>query len=206
VTTPRSAERRSSKRTRARFPVRVWYGGQQAHGNTLDVSANGLFVETAAMLAIGTRVHFEIQHPDGSFHGEAIVVRQKRVPPNLRTIARPGVGLKLVPLTSLLRMGSDATHSTTLFELGVDLTDAAVLQETHARELRSGVLFVSCAAPPPVGAAVHVRVKLPAPYDAVTWRGRVVQKSAEPSGVAVELIDRAQVDALVREILGSYRT
>jgi hypothetical protein len=53
---------------------------------------------------------------------------------------------------------------------------------------------------------VRVEVKLPAPYEPLSWRGRVVHRSEQPSGVAVELADRTQVDVLVREILDALRS
>jgi hypothetical protein len=164
-----------------------------------------MFVETAAALEIGTRLHFEIQHADGPFLGEALVVRKKKVPPRLRTVVKPGIGLKLVPLTELLKREEAPTPSQAHFDLQLDLSDAEALARTHAGELRGGVLFVACSAPPPLGAAARIEVKLPTPYEPLTWRGRVVHRGEDPAGAAVELADRAQVDALVREILDSLR-
>lgn len=183
----------------------MWNETLQGHGHTLDVSSTGLFVETAAAIEIGTRLHFEIQHPEGSFMGEACVVRKKKVPPRLRTVVKPGIGLALVPLTDLLKREEAPTPSRPHFDLQMDLSDPASLARTHAGELKGGVLFVACSAPPPVGAAVRIEVKLPDPYEALTWRGRVVQQSEAPPGVAVELTDRNQVAALVREILDSFK-
>ena len=201
------SERRAAKRSRARLPVRLWNEKQQGLGHTLDVSRTGIFVETAAPLEIGTRLHFEIQHPDGPFLGEAVVVRKKRVPPHLRTIVKPGVGLSLVPLTRLVKRDETPTPSgaSAFFELPLDLSDLTELERCHAGELKGGVLFVACAEPPVVGAAVHVLVKLPEPYEPLTWRGRVVQLNEQPRGAAVELSDSAHVVALVREILDSFR-
>lgn len=174
-----------------------------------------MFVETAAPLEIGTRLHFEIDHPDGPFLGEAVVVRKKRVPPNLRTIVKPGVGLSLVPLTSLLvreqTAAKDAASEPVTppepavrnLELQIDLSNPELLSAVHAGELRGGVLFVPCESPPDVAAEVRVCVKLPPPYAPLHWRGHVVQRSEQPSGVAIEVSDRAQVAALVSEILGA---
>lgn len=205
MTDPGKSERRSGKRARARLPIRLWNEQQQGHGHTFDLSRTGLFVETAAVLEIGTRLHFEIQHPDGPFLGEAVVVRKKRVQPHLRTIVKPGLGLKLVPLTDLVKREEAPTTTTAFFELLMDLSDPALLERCHSGELRGGVLFVACAKPPALGAAVHVQVKLPDPWEPLTWRGRVVQQIEQPRGAAVELSDTAQVVALVREILDSLR-
>jgi len=199
------ANRRGQDRTRARLAIRLWNERQETRGHTLDVSTSGIFVETAAPLEIGTRVHFEIQHPEGPFIGEAIVVRKKRVPSNLRSIVKPGVGLSLVPLTSLLSRGNAASRPAApeaeATELQIDLSDSVSLAAVHAGELRGGVLFVPCASPPAVAAGVRVRVALPEPYGSLHWRGQVVQRCDQPSGVAVELADRNQVTGLVREIL-----
>jgi hypothetical protein len=200
------ADRRSAKRSRARLPIRLWNERQQAHGHTLDVSRTGIFIETTAVLEIGARLHFEIQHPDGPFLGEGQVVRKKRVPQHLRTIVKPGVGLALVPLTALIRRDETPTPTIGLHDLPIDLSDPARLQRCLDGELQGGVLFVPCAAPPPVGATVHVQVKLPSPYDPLAWRGRVVQHGGQPQGAAVELADRAQVIALVREIVDACRS
>lgn len=200
------SDRRGGKRKRARFSIRFWNDDLQGHGHTLDLSPTGLYIETAVALEIGVRLHFEIKHPDGPFLGEAVVARKKRVPQRLRPIAAPGIGLRLVPLTSLLRSPEDDPISShTLFELQVDLSDPVELEQAHSAGLGAGVLFVPCLTPPPVGAVVHVDVKLPAPYETLTWRGRAVQTISTPSGVAVELADRAPIDALVREILASCR-
>jgi hypothetical protein len=206
VTEPGGGERRSGKRARARLPVRLWNDQQQGHGHTCDLSCTGMFVETAAALEIGTRLHFEIQHADGPFLGEALVVRKKKVPPRLRAVVKPGIGLSVVPLTALLKREEPPTAATAAyFELPMDLSDPALLERCHAGELRGGVLFVACDSPPAPGTAVHVRVKLPAPYEPLTWRGRVVQQSEQPRGAAVELADRSQVAALVQEILDACR-
>ena len=200
-----SPERRSSKRARARLPIRLWSERQEARGHTLDLSRSGIFVETAAVLEIGTRLHFEIEHPDGPFLGEALVVRKKRVPPHLRSIVKPGVGIQVVPLTSLVKRDESPTPTQAFFELPQDLSDPAQLERCLAGELKGGVLFVACASPPAIGAEVHVQVKLPEPWEPLTWRGRVVQQGESPSGAAVELADAANVNALVREILDSLR-
>jgi hypothetical protein len=206
----RGVERRRGKRARARLAIRLWNDGQQAHGLTADLSSSGMFVETPAVFEIGTRIHFEIQHPDGPFLGEAIVVRKKKVPANLRTVVKPGVGLSLIPLTALLARGEVPTPTPTpldskVFDLQLDLSDPAQLSKVHEGELRGGVLFVAGSAPPPIGATVRVHVSLPPPYASLAWRGRVVQQSEQPAGAAVELSDRTQVDTLVREILDALR-
>jgi hypothetical protein len=165
-----------------------------------------MFVETAAPLEIGTRLHFEIEHAGGPFLGEALVVRKKRVPTNLRTIVKPGVGLKLVPLISLLSRetaAADEAPTATVIDLEIDLSDPAQLASVHRGELRGGVLFVRCESPPHVATSVRIHVRLPPPYAALTWRGQVVQRSEQPCGAAVELADRAQVTTLVSEILGA---
>jgi hypothetical protein len=165
-----------------------------------------MFVETAAPLEIGTRLHFEIQQPEGPFFGEALVVRKKRVPPNLRTIVKPGVGLRLVPLTSVLsraEAGEEEEPAARAIDLQIDLSDPTQLASVHRGELRGGVLFVPCANPPESAASVRIHVSLPPPYAPLTWRGHVVQRSEQPCGAAVELADRTQVATLVSEILGA---
>jgi hypothetical protein len=201
-----AAERRQGKRSRARLAIRLWNDRQECRGHTLDLSSSGMFVETAAPLEIGTRMHFEIQHALGPFFGEALVVRKKRVPPNLRTIVKPGVGLKLVALTSLLSRDAaeaDPEPAAALTDLQIDLSDPTQLASVHRGELRGGVLFVPCTSPPEVAASVRIHVQLPPPYAPLTWRGQVVQRSEQPCGAAIELADRVQIATLVSEILGA---
>jgi len=208
VSRPRGVEERRRKRVRARLPIRLWNEKQQAHGFTADVSGSGIFVETSAVFEIGARVHFEVQHPEGPFLGEAVVVRKKKVAANLRAMVKPGVALALVPLTALVVRNAAPLPSSPdsgVFDLQMDLSDPAQLAKLHEGELSGGVLFVAGSAPPPIGATVRVHVSLPPPYAPLLWQGRVVVQSEQPAGAAVELADRVHVDALVREILDALR-
>lgn len=69
--------------------------GRRHSGIVLDISRNGMFIQTNAKPDPGTPVTVELNAP-GSKHSlvlRAIVARKKLVPPQLVTVAHGGLGL-----------------------------------------------------------------------------------------------------------------
>jgi hypothetical protein len=76
-----------------RVPCRVQIGDSSHFGVVLNLSRNGLFVQTSAGVLAGDPVELTL-------HGEvpvrAQVVWHRRVPPALRSVAQGGAGLRIV--------------------------------------------------------------------------------------------------------------
>lgn len=92
------SERRHKRRVRRRIPCELITAERRFTGIVLDVSVDGLFVQTSAVMPAGTSVHVRVsatpQSPAMMF--EARVARSKRVPPQLVAAASGGVGLRVV--------------------------------------------------------------------------------------------------------------
>ncbi len=88
-------DRRRAKRMKKRLGCSLQIDGRHHSGVVLDVSATGLFVQTNAKPDPGTPVSFQISIPGSPrpLFFQALVARQKIVPPQLLTVAQGGLGL-----------------------------------------------------------------------------------------------------------------
>jgi hypothetical protein len=89
--------RRRSKRIKKRLGCSLQIEGRHHSGVVIDVSATGLFVQTNARPDPGTPVSLEMSVPGAPrpLFFQAVVARQKLVPPQLVTVAQGGIGLLL---------------------------------------------------------------------------------------------------------------
>jgi PilZ domain len=92
------SERRRENRSRRRIPCDLEYEGHRITGIVLDVSHGGLFVQTSTKLSPGTavRVLLRLGNAPEPIAVRCSVARQRSVPPRLASVARPGVGLRLL--------------------------------------------------------------------------------------------------------------
>lgn len=74
------------------------FEGRKASGIVLDLSSNGLFVQTSARPAPSTIVviHLEARGDTPVLDLRTRVTRYKRVPPRLATLDPPGLGLQIL--------------------------------------------------------------------------------------------------------------
>ncbi len=88
-------DRRRSKRIKKRLACSLQIDGRHHSGVVLDVSASGLFIQTNAKPDPGTPVSLEMSIPGSPrpLFFQAVVARQKIVPPQLLTVAQGGLGL-----------------------------------------------------------------------------------------------------------------
>jgi hypothetical protein len=91
-------DKRQKKRTRRRIPCELDANDRRYTGIILDVSVDGLFVQTAAALPTGTPIRVRVQESPGNsaFELDAVVARAKRVPPQLVSAAAGGMGLRVL--------------------------------------------------------------------------------------------------------------
>jgi hypothetical protein len=92
-----SHRNRRAERTRKRLPCTLFVEKRRHVGVVLDLSANGLFVQTSATPETGDRVTLECHLPGQSEPArlDTRVARRKLVPPKLRTVAQGGLGLRI---------------------------------------------------------------------------------------------------------------
>ncbi len=90
-------ERREEPRIKKRISCELSVGERRFSGLVLDLSAGGLFVQTAARARPGERVRVALSVPGRkeALEVSARVARARLVPPRLRTLAHGGVGLQL---------------------------------------------------------------------------------------------------------------
>jgi hypothetical protein len=90
-------EKRREKRLRQRITCRLSIEGREHAGTVLDVSRHGLFVQTKAKAAPGTRVEVQLKLPgrDAALVVDSSVARLNRVPPALASVWTAGIGLSV---------------------------------------------------------------------------------------------------------------
>jgi len=92
------AENRSSKRQRWRLPCEIVYDGGRQRSFVVDLSETGLFVQTGARLRPGTEVEVRLtlDRRPAPVVLRTRVARTKQVPSHLMSVARSGIGLRLL--------------------------------------------------------------------------------------------------------------
>src|SRR5262245_3481332 len=87
--------RRGSQRIRRRIPCAFEYEGHAYNGIVVDLSADGLFLQTDTAIEPGSELSLELRSsPEVSVRGQ--VVRRRFTPAVLSSLIRRGVGLRLV--------------------------------------------------------------------------------------------------------------
>ena len=89
--------RRAAARTKKRLTCAVVIGGSRLSGIVLDLSANGLFVQTSANPPPGAELGLELELPGEPERTFLLVrvARKKVVPPRLRSVVHGGLGLRI---------------------------------------------------------------------------------------------------------------
>ncbi len=89
-------DRRRHARVKKRVSCALTSGGRRYTGVVLDVSPQGVFVQTSAKLNPGAIVDLEMGiGANQSVQMQARVAHSKLVPPELRSIAKGGLGLHI---------------------------------------------------------------------------------------------------------------
>lgn len=90
-------DRRATKRIRRRLRCELRSAGRVHSGIVLNVSTNGLFVQTRAYLVPGTTVEVHLSQRIGEdpITLSARVARSFVAPPQLATLVKAGVGLRI---------------------------------------------------------------------------------------------------------------
>src|SRR5262245_23298186 len=85
-----------AERVKRRVTCELLVDGRSYRGIVLDLSATGVFVQTEATPPPGVRLRLRFHAPDRTeFEVEASVARRQVVPPQLASVVRGGLGLRV---------------------------------------------------------------------------------------------------------------
>src|SRR4030095_3531030 len=88
--------RRRAQRIKRRVTCELKLAGRSYRGIVLDLSETGVFVQTEASPAGNERLRIKFHAPDGGeFEVDATVARRQVAPPQLTTVVRGGLGLRV---------------------------------------------------------------------------------------------------------------
>jgi hypothetical protein len=92
-----AGDRRRAGRVKRRIPCEIHFNGQWQPALVLDVSSNGLFVQTRTPIDPGTEIRVRLRLPGRSEAIElsAAVARARRTPARLASVASAGLGLRI---------------------------------------------------------------------------------------------------------------
>ena len=90
-------DRRQGRRVKKRIPCEIQVNGQWQPALVLDVSWNGLFVQTRRSIDPGAEIEVRLRLPGRSETIELLteVARARRVPARLASVAQAGLGLRI---------------------------------------------------------------------------------------------------------------
>lgn len=198
------SDRRRARRARHRLRLRFWADGIEGRGFTHDLSVTGMLIETTSAIAIGKRLHVEVELPEDRTHfAEVAVVRKKVIPRAAQSMYKPGLGVRIVGLIEALKdatlpgMEGAADDRT----LKVDLQQPGALQEVYDRDVKHGALQVQTPHLPDADDVVSVTLHLPDPHGSIEVVGIVVSQVPELPGFGMMIEDIDMVRARLLEIL-----
>lgn len=189
---------------------------QKVRGYSTNISLTGIFVATTQLLPVGTRLKIELEDGTVRVPLEGVVTRVQKVPPELRTVVQIGMGLRfLTPPENLAKLLPAATAD----ELAaakpapraapapvaalphgraftVKFASPQEWETVRDRDVRRGGVFVATPSPAALHETVQVTLAIPGSHDPPTFAAKVVH--AMPTGMAVEFVDRAAVNAALK--------
>jgi hypothetical protein len=170
-------EKRRKRRVRRRIPCELVTSDRRFTGIVLDVSVDGMFVQTSAVLPAGTELRVRVLSTSSTpaFELDARVARAKRVPPQLVSSAAGGMGLRVLrPPAEFAALQAGGG------EEGVTETPAAAPRPAPSQR--------PIPAAPPAPASRRAPATPPTPPPAPTgptFRVRLKQKSGDRSRLLV---------------------
>jgi PilZ domain-containing protein len=147
--------RQRANRIRRRVTCELQLGGRSYRGIVLDLSESGVFVQTEASPPAGTPVRVRFHALGGiEFEVEMTVARRQVAPPQLASVVRGGLGLKVEnpPATYYKLIGMESA-STPGGARGVG-------REPVSRGAKGPAEEAAPAAPPPEAPSAEFRVRV----------------------------------------------
>ena len=87
---------RGGKEKYVNLEYEVFVGQREHSALVLDLTSDGLFIQTHARPRINERLHIHLGHEDALLELNVEVVRMKQVPPSLLAAAKGGIGVRIV--------------------------------------------------------------------------------------------------------------
>lgn len=203
-----SRERRRSVRRRKRLRTSFGVSELEHSGYTGDISLGGIFLITARLQTVGTRLHLHILTKDDSFFAEGQVVRVKNVPVPLRRLEQQGMGIRfLTPAEVINQLIPLSRRSPDL--LAVHCKTPEQLKHFLSEQLGSGILVVPAGDPAPaLNAFIKFEIRVGfIEHEPIHGHGRVVQHLKSMGAtqgnirVVVEVQDAASLCATLNAML-----
>jgi hypothetical protein len=160
--------KRRAERIRKRITCELFLDDQRHRGIVLDLSETGIFVQTVASSAPGTTARVRLRAPGvKEVEVEAVVARRLVVPAQLTSVARGGLGLRVLqppPLYFRLLGMDESQASARAIRSGGRSARAAGASPARVPPRAASSARPEAPAPPlaeaaPAGAAFRVRVK-----------------------------------------------
>ena len=196
------AEKRQQRRIKRRLMVKYGERELTQSGFTGDVSTTGLFIISASLPRLDTRLHIQLfVEPERCLFFEGEVRRHKQVPAGLTAAAKGGFSVRFLPpaeaMTEVLGTAPSA--------LVLRFASAQALAQAWTRELRVGGAFVPTADRLARDAVVEVKVDLAWLERSFAFEGRVVHVSpgdaVSPPGVGVAFHAPERLGQVLRPFL-----
>ena len=89
-------DKRRHRRHPRRIPCHLFVDQREFSALVLDLSQSGLFIQTHARPKIGQRLQLRLSDTHAPYELIVEVVRAKQVPPSLLTLAKGGIGVRIV--------------------------------------------------------------------------------------------------------------
>lgn len=199
------SEKRRARRFARRLKVRFGEKGKPfaQTGLTNDISATGMFISTTAAIKPGTRLHVEVTTAEETLiFFEGVVARQVVVPPELRTLMRPGFGLRFLTgtevMSELIPSLKDQTHLQVVFD------SLEAFRDAWERELKRGGAFLWADKAYPLNSIVTVEFDFLFARRRLAFESRVVHVVPDQQGrhgMAFMFLDVAGATAALSTLL-----
>lgn len=181
------AERRRHKRYGKRYTVRFGEKDLNHSGFTVDVSLEGLFIVSSTLPALDTRLLVQI-HTDPAKPPTflvAVVQRHKVVPPELRTLAKNGFGVRVLKPDELLKglLPSGTDQSDPRAPMQVVFSTAEEFTRSWEAEIRHGGVFIRTNRTFAADQDVRLQLLLPFANAQLEFSCRVVHIGAGEGGL-----------------------
>lgn len=197
-----TGNRRVHTRLRRRLQVEFGDIGIPNKGTVVDVSIGGLFVAARKIYPLDARLHLHVFDSTHEFYGEGVVVRLKKVPPQLRQLEPEGMGIRLLAPAEVIRAAIPKLDLT-VDTVELVCSSVAEVEKLIREQLSAGVLLVPVRVPAPAlntTVEFSVRLEIGQSQAVISGQGRILQLH-EVSGAGLSAVLEVQNVAAFRDRL-----
>jgi len=204
-----------ARRYPRRVQVRFWPEDEPEIANagySRNISATGIFLQTAHPVRPGRVLVVELQLEETSFQVRGQVVHSAKVSPMLQSVRPSGMGVKFIErcldLERLLPAEEARQDSQERVIFPLYFPSAQELLETFERDIKNGGLFVPTTRPAEMEDDVTIELHLPRPEDPVlTIQARVVHRidSGDNPGMGIAFLHQESVIQGLQPVIDSLQ-